>query len=59
VDAAGGVRLGRADVRTHQLRRQQQAGEPLDLLAFQGVVGVADPDPVGVLQDAEVDPTTT
>ncbi len=54
--AAGGVRLRRADVAADQLRRQQQLGLALDLLPLQRVVAVAAPDPVGALEDAEVDP---
>ena len=38
----------------HEFRRDHQPGPALDGLAFQGVVAVRGPDPVGALQDAEV-----
>ena len=52
------MRVRRADVRAEQLRREEKARPPLDLLAFQRVVAVAGPDPVGPLEDLEVDPPT-
>ena len=51
-----GVGRRRPDVGPDQLRRQQELGEPLDLLAFERVDAVAGPDPVRPLQDAQVDP---
>ena len=52
--AGRGVRGGGADVAAHQFRRHHDAGPALDGLAFQGVVAVRGPDPVGALQDAQV-----
>ena len=55
----GGVGRRRSDVGPDQLRRQQQLGEPMDLLAFERIDAVAGPYPVRPLQDAQVDPPAT
>ena len=56
VGSAGGVRGGRADVAADQLWGQHRLGPALDGLAFQCVVAVGCPHPVGALEDAEIHP---
>ena len=53
---AGGVRATRRDVRAHQLRRHQLGGPAQHRLPLVRVDAVGDPDAVGPLQHAEVDP---
>ena len=51
-----GMRVRRADVRAEQLRRNEEARPPLDLLSLQRVVAVTGPDPVGPIEDLQIDP---
>ena len=53
--ACGGVHGGAREVRAHHLGRHDDARVALDLQALHRVEGVARPDAVGVLEDAEVD----
>ena len=52
VRAAGGVRLGRADVCAKHLWRNHDGRVAVDALALQGVVVVAGPETIGVLDHA-------
>ena len=55
----GRVRDRGADVRADELGWDEELGPPLDVLAFQGVDGVAGPDAVGALEYPEVNAAAT
>ena len=51
-----GVGFGRPDMGTHHFGRDQHRCTPLNRLAFERIVAVARPNPLGATQDFVVDP---
>ncbi len=51
--------MARADMAAGDGKRQEQRRVMLDAQPFQRVVAVRQPDALGALQDAEIDPTAT